>query len=119
MAMKEVYLLSVKSSCTRSGLISDISEVLSPFNVKILDVAQVLPPKPFKGIERVLLEVGRLGHGSFFVGKQRFFGTPKVCPLPLACPLNPAPEYSHYRPLSTSGARSGALSPPLPPCLGG
>jgi hypothetical protein len=53
------------------------------------------------------------------VGKQRFFGTPKVCPLPLACPLNPAPEYSHYRPLSTSGARSGALSPPLPPCLGG
>jgi predicted amino acid-binding ACT domain protein len=48
MAMKEVYLLSVKSSCTRSGLISDISEVLSPFNVKILDVAQVLPPLPSK-----------------------------------------------------------------------
>jgi len=40
MAMKEVYLLAVKSSQTRTGLIADIMEVTAPFKVKILDVAQ-------------------------------------------------------------------------------
>ena len=44
MAMKEVYLLAVKSSQTRTGLIADIMEVTAPFKVKILDVAQVIPP---------------------------------------------------------------------------
>ena len=44
MAMKEIYLLSVKSSSTRPGLISDITEVAAPFSVKILDVAQVIAP---------------------------------------------------------------------------
>lgn len=38
--MKEVYLLAVKSSQTRTGLIADIMEVTAPFKVKILDVAQ-------------------------------------------------------------------------------
>ena len=44
MVMKEIYLLSVKSSNTRTGLVADMMEITAPFQVKILDMAQVASP---------------------------------------------------------------------------
>ena len=38
--MKEIYLVSVKSGNTRSGLIADITEVMAPFKARVLDIAQ-------------------------------------------------------------------------------
>ena len=126
MAMKEVYLLSVKSSCTRSGLISDISEVLSPFNVKILDVAQVLP---FFLQRRSACPGGgrEMRTSEFLCGQAEVFGhTLKFAPSRGPAPLNPAPEYSHCRPFALSlapfrpepaCARTDSPSP-LPPSLG-
>jgi hypothetical protein len=108
MAMKEVYLLSVKSSCTRSGLISDISEVLSPFNVKILDVAQVLP---FFLQRRSACPGGRPGDAVIRVSlwaSRGFWTHSKVCPLPWACPPQPRARIfalSPFRPVTR------ALSP--------
>ena len=126
MAMKEVYLLSVKSSCTRSGLISDISEVLSPFNVKILDVAQVLP---FFLQRRSACPGGgrEMRSSEFLCGQAEVFGhTLKFAPSRGPAPLNPAPEYSHCRPFALSlapfrpePACAQTDSPsPLPPSLG-
>ena len=39
-SMKEIYLITLKSSMTRTGLLSDMLEVMAAFKVKMLDVAQ-------------------------------------------------------------------------------